>query len=149
MHFDDRFLTVDELASMLLAATDDLPHAVPLREQIVSGALTFAIVAGRPVVSTPYRYAEDLLRRGAGVLVPFDDPPALAAAVNGLLDDPERLARARAAATALGAELTWPAGRAADGATCCARRSPSARPQVPARDAPRHAASGRCASTTC
>jgi glycosyltransferase involved in cell wall biosynthesis len=105
--FDDRFLELEDLSSMLAATTIYLtPYRS--REQIVSGALTFAIVAGCPTVSTPYYYAEDLLASGAGVLVPFDDPAALAEAVSGLLDDPERLGRARAEALAVGNELAWP-----------------------------------------
>ena len=105
--FDDRFLSIDDLASMLAATTIYLtPYRS--REQIVSGALTFAIVAGCPTVSTPYFYAEDLLSSGAGVLVPFDDPPALADAVIGLLDDPERLEGLRTEARAVGAKLAWP-----------------------------------------
>jgi len=105
--FDDRFLSTEDLSSML-GATSIYLTPYRSREQIVSGALTFAIVAGCPTVSTPYYYAEDLLASGAGVIVPFDDPDALAAAVNGLLDDPERLDRARRAARAIGHKLTWP-----------------------------------------
>jgi glycosyltransferase involved in cell wall biosynthesis len=105
--FDDRFLAVADLSHMLGATTIYLtPYRS--REQIVSGALTFAIVAGCPTVSTPYFYAEDLLGSGAGVLVPFDDSDALAEAVIGLLDDPERLERVRRAARAVGSELSWP-----------------------------------------
>jgi glycosyltransferase involved in cell wall biosynthesis len=105
--FDDRFLDIDDLSSMLAATTIYLtPYRS--REQIVSGALTFAIVAGCPTVSTPYFYAEDLLASGAGVLVPFDDPAALAEAVVGLLDDPQRLERTRSEARRVGAELAWP-----------------------------------------
>lgn len=105
--FDDRFLNIDDLSSMLAATTIYLtPYRS--REQIVSGALTFAIVAGCPTVSTPYFYAKDLLASGAGVLVPFDDPAALAEAVIALLDDPERLERMRTEARAVGTELAWP-----------------------------------------
>lgn len=108
VHFIDRFLDVDDLAT-LLAATDLYITPYRSREQIVSGALTFAIVAGCPVVSTPYYYAEDLLSGGAGVLVPFDDAPALAEEVIGLLDDPAALRETREAATALGRTMAWPA----------------------------------------
>lgn len=105
--FDDRFLTVDDLSSMLEATTIYLtPYRS--REQIVSGALTFAIVAGCPTISTPYFYAEDLLGSGAGVIVPFDDPEALAEAVNDLLDDPERLEQVRRRASEVGSEMAWP-----------------------------------------
>ena len=105
--FDDRFLGLDDLSAML---ADTTIYLTPYRsrEQIVSGALTFAVVAGCATVSTPYYYAEDLLASGAGVLVPFDDPAALADAVTGLLDDPERLERTRAEAVAVGARLAWP-----------------------------------------
>jgi glycosyltransferase involved in cell wall biosynthesis len=105
--FDDRFVDIDELASMLAATTIFLtPYRS--REQIVSGALTFATVAGCPTVSTPFFYAEDLLGSGAGVLVPFDEPAALAGAVIELLDDPGRLAAMRARARAIGRRLAWP-----------------------------------------
>ncbi len=105
--FDDRFLGMEDLSAMLADTTIYLtPYRSP--EQIVSGALTFAIVAGCPTVSTPYFYAEDLLASGAGTLVPFDDPGALAEAVIGLLDNPEELERMRAEARSVGSALTWP-----------------------------------------
>ncbi|MBM9475214.1 glycosyltransferase family 4 protein [Nakamurella flavida] len=108
VHFLDRFLTDEELAA-LLASTDIYLTPYRSREQIVSGALTFAVAAGCPVVSTPYYYAEDLLASGAGVLVPFDDSPALGRAVIDFLDDPQRLAAARTEARRVGAKLAWPA----------------------------------------
>ena len=139
--FDDRFLDIEDLASMLAATTIYLtPYRS--REQIVSGALTFAIVAGCPTVSTPYYYAEDLLASGAGVLVPFDDPAALAAAVTGLLDDP-RAARADACRGAARSAPSWPGRRsAARPRTCCARRSRSARRAIAPPPAAGHAAAG-------
>jgi glycosyltransferase involved in cell wall biosynthesis len=107
VQFDDRFVDIEDLASMLAATTVYLtPYRS--REQIVSGALTFATVAGCPTVSTPYFYAEDLLGSGAGTLVPFDDPVALAEAVIDLLDHPKRLAAMRARARAIGRRLAWP-----------------------------------------
>ena len=108
VHFLDRFLTTAELA-VLLRRTDLYLTPYGSQEQIVSGALTFAVAAGCPVVSTPYYYAEDLLSSGAGVLVPFGDPDALARGVLGLLDDPVALTSARVEATRVGAALTWPA----------------------------------------
>ena len=106
VHFLDRFLTIEEL-SRLLGRTDIYLTPYRSREQIVSGALTFAVAAGCPVVSTPYFYAEDLLASGAGRLVPFGDARAMADAVLALLDSPEALAAARAQARRVGAELTW------------------------------------------
>jgi glycosyltransferase involved in cell wall biosynthesis len=108
VEFDDRFLSIDELSD-LLAATDVFVTPYRNREQIASGALTFAIAAGCAVVSTPYWYAQDMLASGAGRLVPFDDAAALAEAVCDYLEDPEALAEARAEARRIGSSLAWPA----------------------------------------
>jgi glycosyltransferase involved in cell wall biosynthesis len=141
--FDDRFLNLEDLSSMLAATTIYLtPYRS--REQIVSGALTFAIVAGCPTVSTPYFYAEDLLASGAGVLVPFDDPAALADAVIGLLDDPQRLERTRSEARRVGAELAWPeVGRQTADVLreAVALGQPNTRPHPPPATLPRARAS--------
>ena len=108
VEFDDRFLSIDELSD-LLADTDVFVTPYRSREQIASGALTFAIAAGCAVVSTPYWYAQDMLASGAGRLVPFDDAAALADAVCDYLEHPESLAAARAEARRIGASLAWPA----------------------------------------
>jgi glycosyltransferase involved in cell wall biosynthesis len=104
--FIDRFLTIEELA-ILLGRTD--LYLTPYRspDQIVSGALTYAVAAGCPVVSTPYLYAEDLLSSGAGILVPFGDSSMLAAAVLDLLGSPAKMSAARAEARRVGADLPW------------------------------------------
>jgi glycosyltransferase involved in cell wall biosynthesis len=105
--FDDRFLSIDELAD-LLAATDVFLTPYRSREQISSGSLTFALAAGCAAVSTPYWYAQDLLASGAGQIVPFDDPRALAEAVCEFAEEPDLLAAARAEARRIGSRLTWP-----------------------------------------
>ncbi len=108
VEFDDRFLSVNELAD-LLAATDVFVTPYGSREQIASGALTFAIAAGCAVVSTPYWYAQDMLASGAGLLVPFRDPEALADAVSSYIERPETLLAARTEARRIGSTLAWPA----------------------------------------
>jgi hypothetical protein len=108
VEFDDRFLSVNELAD-LLAATDVFVTPYGSREQIASGALTFAIAAGCAVVSTPYWYAQDMLASGAGLLVPFRDPEALADAVSSYIEHPATLLAARTEARRIGSTLAWPA----------------------------------------
>jgi glycosyltransferase involved in cell wall biosynthesis len=108
VEFDDRFLSIDELSD-LLAATNVFVTPYRNREQIASGALTFALAAGCGVVSTPYWYAQDMLASGSGRLVPFDDAAALADAVCDYLDHPDTLAAARAEARRIGSSLAWPA----------------------------------------
>jgi glycosyltransferase involved in cell wall biosynthesis len=107
VEFDDRFLSTDELADML-AATDVFVTPYRDREQIASGALTFALAAGCAAISTPYLYAEDVLTSGAGRLVPFGDTEALADAICDFVEEPETLEAARAEARLIGAGLAWP-----------------------------------------
>ena len=107
VEFDDRFLAIDEIADLLaMTSVFITPYLDP--DQTSSGALTFAIAAGCAVVSTPYRYAEDMLESGAGELVPFADPGAVSAAVCGLIENPALLDGARAEARRIGAAVSWP-----------------------------------------
>ncbi len=106
--FHNRFVSATELADFLSAADICItPYLQP--EQISSGVLAYAVGSGKAVVSTPYRYATELLAEGRGVLVPWRDPQAIADAVAGLLgDDGARRAMA-ARAGALGQRMEWPA----------------------------------------
>jgi hypothetical protein len=76
--------------------------------QIVSGTLAIALGAGKAIVSTPYWHAKELLAEKRGVIVPFEDPKAIAEAVLALLEnDAERHAmRKRAYLYSRG--TTWP-----------------------------------------
>jgi hypothetical protein len=49
-----------------------------------------------------------MLGTGAGTIVPFADPSALAGAVRRYIEEPERLAAARTEARRIGATLAWP-----------------------------------------
>ncbi|MGI8657268.1 MAG: glycosyltransferase family 4 protein [Candidatus Limnocylindria bacterium] len=89
VQFVDRFVGHVELTRWLESA-DVFVTPYPNLDQIVSGTLSYAMGAGRAIVSTPYTYATELLADGRGVLVPPGSPEALAAALNGLLEDDER-----------------------------------------------------------
>ena len=75
--------------------------------QIVSGALTFALAAGCPVVSTPYRYSRDVLSTGAGTIVETRDPALFADAILGYGLESDAAAEARKAAQSLVASMRW------------------------------------------
>ena len=104
--FLDRFLDLDELAA-LLGVSDVVCTPYRGEEQSVSGVLTFALASGCPIVSTPYRYARDVLADGAGVIVDFDDDEGIADAVHWLLE-PEAGRAARDAARRVAARMPWP-----------------------------------------
>src|SRR4029078_2864722 len=87
--FHDRFVGQDEL-NEFLGATDVYitPYLNP--EQSTSGTLAYALGSGRAVISTPYASARELLADERGVLVPWRDTGAIAAAVRDLLADDGR-----------------------------------------------------------
>ena len=94
---------VDEFAHRVamtrwLQAADIVVTPYPDVDQMVSGTLSYAMGAGRAIVSTSYDYAAELLADGRGVLVPDPSPDAFAAALNEVLgDDDRRAAMGRAA----------------------------------------------------
>jgi glycosyltransferase involved in cell wall biosynthesis len=87
VQFVDRFVGKRELSQWLEAA-DVFVTPYPNLGQIVSGTLSYAMGAGRAVVSTPYVYATELLAGGRGILVPPASVTDLAEALTRLIGDP-------------------------------------------------------------
>ena len=104
--FHNRFVSLEELVEFIGAA--DI-YVTPYlnREQVVSGTLAYAVGAGKAVVSTPYWHAEEMLADGRGVLVPFRDAPAIATAVNGLINNQAERHAMRKRAYLFGREMVW------------------------------------------
>ncbi len=75
--------------------------------QMTSGTLAYSFGLGKPVVSTPYWHAQELLADGRGVLVPFGDAGATGAAIAGLLTDDGRREAMRRAAYSGSRSMTW------------------------------------------
>jgi len=87
---NNRFVSAEELVEHVGAA--DI-YITPYRHeaQVVSGTLAIALGAGKAIVSTPYWHAKELLAENRGVIVPFQNPNAIAEAVLALLEnDAER-----------------------------------------------------------
>lgn len=105
--FHNRFVSLPELVEFLSAA--DI-YVTPYlnAEQSTSGTLAYAVGAGKAVISTPYRYARELLADDRGVLVPSRDSSAMATAISDILDDPARLSALGARAAAFGRDMVWP-----------------------------------------
>jgi len=107
VRFHDRFVSQAELVQFLSAA--DI-YVTPYlnKEQITSGTLAYAIGAGKAVVSSPYRYAEEMLADGRGRLVPTRDSGALATEISKLLEDDQAKAELERRALAFGRDMQWP-----------------------------------------
>jgi glycosyltransferase involved in cell wall biosynthesis len=108
VRFVDRFVGRVELTRWLEAA-DVFVTPYPNLDQIVSGTLSYAMGAGRAVVSTPYAYAQELLADGRGVIVPPASPAALAAALNEVLGDADLRAAIGRRAYAYSRRMVWSA----------------------------------------
>ena len=103
----NRFVSAEELVEHVGAA--DI-YITPYRQeaQIVSGTLAIALGAGKAIVSTPYWHAKELLADDRGVLVPFENPAAIAEAVLRLLDNDGERHAMRKRAYLHSRETIWP-----------------------------------------
>lgn len=106
VRFIEGFLEQQRLLDYL-QATDVYVTPYLNETQITSGTLSYSVALGKPVVSTPYWHAAELLADGVGVLVPFGDSERFAAEIVGLLDDPARLEAIGRRAYAIGRSMTW------------------------------------------
>jgi polysaccharide biosynthesis protein PslF len=107
VYFDSGYRNVAMMTALVQsAAVVVLPY--DSTDQVTSGVLAGAVASGRPVVATAFPHAVELLASGAGIVVPHDDPDALASALRRVLTQP-RLAGAMAAeARRLAPDLAWP-----------------------------------------
>ena len=106
--FDDTYRDLVSLTELIQSA-DVVVLPYDSQEQVTSGVLVDAVAAGRPVVSTAFPHAVELLASGAGLVVPQGDPVALGRAIRSILTDDRLAASMAAEARRLAPELSWPA----------------------------------------
>lgn len=106
VQFVNRFVEQSDLLDYLQAA--DLyvtPYLNPA--QITSGTLSYAVSMGKPVVSTPYIHATEILADEHGVIVDFGDSAAFAHQINRLLGDSAARTALADRAYARGRTMLW------------------------------------------
>ncbi|HUV96301.1 MAG TPA: glycosyltransferase family 4 protein [Acidobacteriaceae bacterium] len=104
--FVNRFVTHEEMASLVgLADIYITPYCH--EAQAVSGTLAYAMGAGKAIISTPYWHAAELLDSGRGVLVPFENSAAIAAATIALLANDEACQAMREQAYLYARPMVW------------------------------------------
>jgi glycosyltransferase involved in cell wall biosynthesis len=113
IQWENRFLETDELLDHIEACDIYITPYANL-QQSTSGTLSYAVALGKAVIATPYLHARELLADGAGVLIDPRSAPAIADAVNRLLEQPEELSAQQRRAYARGRQTIWP--RFAEGA---------------------------------
>lgn len=106
VRFINRYVSLDELVEYLRATDIYItPYLDP--QQITSGALAYAVGAGKSCISTPYIYAEEVLSEGRGKLVNFKDPKGIADNIVGLLKHPRLKRDMELKAYGYGRQMTW------------------------------------------
>jgi predicted GH43/DUF377 family glycosyl hydrolase/glycosyltransferase involved in cell wall biosynthesis len=105
--FVNQYLEQKDIIEYLLATDVYVtPYLDP--NQITSGTLSYALGAGKAVVSTPYLHAKEALAEDRGILVDFRSPAQIAEAVSRILDDQALKARLEKNAYEYANEATWP-----------------------------------------
>lgn len=105
--FLNRFLSKPELFNYLQATDVYItPYLSP--NQVSSGTLSYALAAGKAVVSTPYLHAKEALGDGRGVFCSFNDSASIAEKVTEIIEN-KRLRRSlELNAYAYSRKFTWP-----------------------------------------
>ncbi|MDD9147983.1 MULTISPECIES: glycosyltransferase family 4 protein [unclassified Sporolactobacillus] len=103
----DKFISERDLVKYITAC-DLYVTPYPGLQQITSGTLAYAIGLGRPVLTTPYRYAQDLLKGSEELFVPYGDLAAWALKIETMLEDPSLLAGYQKKMERIGMMMSWP-----------------------------------------
>jgi glycosyltransferase involved in cell wall biosynthesis len=107
LSFDDRFVSLAEVMLYLNSADLFIAPYVS-RDQITSGALSYAVAAGAAVIATPFLHAQEMARRGAVVLAHRNDGASLARQIRRLLADASLRTELQARASEVGSTMLWP-----------------------------------------
>jgi glycosyltransferase involved in cell wall biosynthesis len=104
--FVNRFVSPEEMAS-LVGSADIYITSYCHEAQAVSGTLAYAMGAGKTIISTPYWYAAEVLDQGRGMMVPFENPAAIATATIALLANDEARQAMRERAYLYARSMVW------------------------------------------
>src|SRR5450755_3302473 len=99
---------VDQATLLEFISMSDVYVTPYLNEaQMTSGTLAYSFGLGKPVVSTPYWHACELLADGRGVLIPFGDAATTGQEIAELLTDTPRRQAMCKRAYAVSRSMTW------------------------------------------
>lgn len=100
LRVDDRVRFIDgylDKSALIRLVTSADMYVLPYdaRDQVTSGVLVEAMVAGGPVIATRFPHATELLGDGTGALVEHGNPMSMAQSIRRLIEDPTLRARMR------------------------------------------------------
>ncbi len=108
VHFDNSYRNLSSLGE-LIGEADVVILPYDSRDQATSGVLVDAVAAGRPVISTAFPHAVELLGTGAGLIVAHEDPRAMGEAIRRVVTDARLAADMAAEARRIAPGLSWDA----------------------------------------
>ncbi len=107
VRFLNRFLSKPELYNYLQATDVYItPYVSP--NQVSSGTLSYALAAGKAVVSTPYLHAKEALGEGRGVFCKFNDSASIAERVTEIIENKTLRRSLEQKAYSYSRKFTWP-----------------------------------------
>ncbi|HBC98050.1 MAG TPA: glycosyl transferase family 1 [Clostridium sp.] len=107
VRFVNKYLTKKEIVQYL-TLSDIYVTPYLATEQAVSGTLAYAAGYGKVIVSTPYRYAKEMLKDGRGMLAKSKDSSSLAKAILYLLNNPTARKSMEKKMFNTGKKMKWP-----------------------------------------
>lgn len=107
VRFYDKYLALNTLLEFL-QATDIYICGSLNPNQAVSGTLSYALGAGRPVISTAFAQAKEYITKDTGILVDFKNPEAYASALLQLLENEKTRVIMGKNAYAKTRDMIWP-----------------------------------------
>lgn len=106
VRFYNKYLTTEDLLKFL-QATDIYLSLSQDPNQAVSGTLSYALGAGRPVISTPFMQAKELVTPDVGLLIGFNGEGNIAEKIISILNEPERMINMGKTAYFKTRKMTW------------------------------------------
>lgn len=107
VRFINKYLSIEELVEWLKAIDIYITPYLD-KQQSSSGALAYAVGAGKICISTEYLYAKEVLANRRGIFVPFKDSNSIAKAVINIWKDEKRKKTMQEKAYKYGRFMTWP-----------------------------------------
>lgn len=106
VRFINRFISQEELINFIRASDFYITPYVSL-EQISSYALAYAIAFGQTCISTPYKYAKEMLAGRRGFLVESENPDSITQALLYGLNHQQEVERMRQKCYLQGRSMVW------------------------------------------
>ncbi len=132
VHFVDGYLDTQGLTHLINSA-DVYLLPYDTQDQVTSGVLVEAMVAGGPVVATRFPHAVELLSDGSGALVQHQNPASIAEALRSIIQNPYTHRRMRDLTDQKGQDFLWPSvGASMSALTHAVARRATATPPVSA-----------------